>query len=111
MELIARTLVDPATYRRLAYLLSALVLGPVWFTALVTVWSLCLGLAITPFVIPTLIVLAFMTRGFAAVEAEMARSLLDVEASAPARPAVPARLLGVAAAASSRAGSGGPRRT
>ena len=90
MELIARTLVDPATYRRLAYLLSALVLGPVWFTALVTVWSLCLGLAITPFVIPTLIVLAFMTRGFAAVEAEMARSLLDVEASAPApRPSRP----------------------
>ena len=90
MELIARTLVDPATYRRLTYLLSALVLGPVWFTALVTVWSLCLGLAITPLVIPTLIVLAFMTRGFAAVEAEMARSLLDVEASAPAaRPSRP----------------------
>src|SRR6476619_5344365 len=88
MELIARTLVDPATYRRLAYLLSALVLGPVWFAALVTVWSL--GLAITPFVIPTAIVLAFMTRGFAAVEAEMARSLLDVEASAPApRPSRP----------------------
>ncbi len=67
MELIVRTLADPATYRRLVYLVSALVLGPVWFTALVTVWSLCIGLAITPFVIPVLIVLAFMTRGFAAV--------------------------------------------
>jgi signal transduction histidine kinase len=83
MELIVRTLADPATYRRLVYLVSALVLGPVWFTALVTVWSLCLGLVITPFVIPLLIVLAFTTRGFAAVEAELARALLDVEAEAP----------------------------
>ena len=83
MELIVRTLADSATYRRLVYLVSALALGPVWFTALVTVWSLCLGLAITPFVIPVLLVLAFMTRGFAAVEAELARSLLDVDAEAP----------------------------
>jgi signal transduction histidine kinase len=84
MELIARMLVDPATYRRLFFLLSALLLGPVWFAALVTVWSLCLGLAITPLVIVLLIALAYMTRGFAAIEAELARSLLDVDASAPA---------------------------
>ena len=83
MELMMRTLVDPATYRRLVYLLSALVLGPVWFTALVIVWSVSLGLLITPFVIPVLMALAFMTRGFAAVEAELARSLLDVDARAP----------------------------
>jgi len=84
MELIMPMLADAVTYRRLVYLVSALVLGPVWFIALVTVWSLCLGLAITPFVIPVLIVLAYMTRGFAAVEAELARSLLDVDARAPA---------------------------
>jgi signal transduction histidine kinase len=84
MELITRTLADPATYRRLLYVVSALVLGPIWFTALVTAWALCLGLIITPFVIPLLIVLAFMTRGFAAVEAELARSLLDVDAHTPA---------------------------
>jgi signal transduction histidine kinase len=83
MELIARMLVDPVTYRRLFYLLSALVLGPVWFATLVTVWSLCLGLAVTPLVILMLIVVAFITRGFAAVEAELARSLLDVDARAP----------------------------
>jgi signal transduction histidine kinase len=83
MELIARMLVDPVTYRRLFYLLTALVLGPVWFTALVTVWSLCLGLAVTPLVIPMVIVLSFMTRGFAAVEAALAGSLLDVDAHAP----------------------------
>jgi signal transduction histidine kinase len=84
MELIARMLVDPVTYRRLFYLLSALVLGPVWFATLVTIWSLCLGLAVTPLVIPMLILLAFVTRGFAAIEAELARSLLEVDAQAPA---------------------------
>src|SRR5436305_1697729 len=83
MGLITQTLVDPASYRRMVYLVSALLLGPIWFIALVTVWSLCLGLAITPFVIPVLIVLAFMTRGFAAVEAELVRALLDVDADAP----------------------------
>jgi len=80
MDVIQRTLADPVTYRRLAYLFSALVLGPIWFTALVTAWSLSLGLVITPFVIPVLIALAYMTRGFSALEAELARSLLDVDA-------------------------------
>jgi signal transduction histidine kinase len=84
MELIARMLVDPVTYRRLFYLLSALVVGPAWFAVLVTIWSLCVGLAITPLVIPMLILLAFVTRGLAAIEAAMARSLLDVDAHAPA---------------------------
>ena len=83
MELIARLLLDPATYRRLFYVLSAMVLGPVWFTALITAWSLCVGLAVTPLVIPMLIVMVFLTRAFAAVEAEIARSMLDVDAQAP----------------------------
>lgn len=83
MGVIKQSLTDPVTYRRLAYLLSALVLGPIWFVALVTVWSLALGLIVTPFVIPVLIVLAYMTRGLAALEAEIARSLLEVEAQAP----------------------------
>jgi signal transduction histidine kinase len=83
MGVIKRTLADPVTYRRLAYLLSALVLGPIWFVALVTIWSLAFGLAITPFVIPVLIVLAYMTRGLAALEAEIARALLDVPAYGP----------------------------
>ncbi len=89
MTLIKRNLADAATYRAVVFLLSALALGPVWFVALITMWSLCLGFAITPFVLPALIVLAFMTRGFAAVEAELARSLLEVEARAPS--AWPAR--------------------
>ena len=90
MEVITRTLVDPATYRRLAYLLTALVLGPLWFIALVTGWSVTVGLTVTPLVIPLLIVLALMTRGFAAVEAALARSLLGVDAQSPApRPTRP----------------------
>jgi len=89
MEAMIRTLVDPGTYKRLAYLLTALVVGPVWFSALVTLWSLCAGLIVTPFVIPAVIVLAYMTRGFGALEAAIARDLLDVAADTPA--AAPSR--------------------
>ena len=84
MEVMTQALLAPATYKRLAYLLTALVLGPLWFSALVAVWSVCAGLIITPFVIPALIALAYMTRGFAALEAALARYLLDVDAEAPA---------------------------
>ena len=60
-----------------------------WFSALVAVWSLCAGLIITPFVIPALIVLAYMTRAFAGLEAALARDLLDADANAAS--AVPSR--------------------
>ena len=60
-------------------------LGLVWFVALVTTWSLCIGLAVTPLVIPVLIALGYMTRGFAAVESELARGLLGVESRPPVR--------------------------
>jgi signal transduction histidine kinase len=83
MASIRPTLSDPATYRRLVYLLLGLPLGVAWFVALVTVWSLSLGLIVTPLVIPLLIGLAAMTRGFGTIEAEIARALLDVDARAP----------------------------
>lgn len=83
---VVRLLRDPVTYRRLAYVLLGLPLGLIWFTALVTGWSLCVGLLVTPVGIPLLFVMAFMTRGFAGVEAEIARSLLDVDAQAPPPP-------------------------
>lgn len=86
MALLRRTLADPRTYRRLVYVLSAIPLGPAWFVALVTVWSLCFGLLITPFVIPLLIALSFMTRGLGALEAEIARPLLDVDVHGPSGP-------------------------
>jgi signal transduction histidine kinase len=86
MELFVRLLRDPATYRRLVYLLTAIPLSLMWFVALVTVWSLSIGLLVTPFGIPVLIAMGFMTRGFAWIEAEIARSLLDVDVHAPAAP-------------------------
>ena len=86
MAPLSRLLADPATYRRLVYLLTAIPLGLLWFVALVTAWSLCLGLLITPFVIPLLIGLSFMTRGAGALEAEIARSLLDVDVRGPSGP-------------------------
>jgi signal transduction histidine kinase len=87
MVTVRRTLTDPATYRRLLYLLSAFPLGQVWFVLLVTVWSLCLGLVITPLVIPLALLLAVMTRAFASVEAAIAGALLDVQVQAPPAPA------------------------
>ena len=86
MAVVKRTLADQATYRRLVYLLSGIPLGLVWFVALVTVWSLCVALVITPLSIVLVIGLAFLTRGFAAIEAELARSLLGADAHAPSPP-------------------------
>ena len=87
MGTLVANLVDPVTYRRLVYLLLGLPLGVAWFVALTTVWSLCVGLLVTPFIIPLLFALAFITQGLAAVEAEIARSLLGVSAQAPTQSA------------------------
>ncbi len=87
MTALIRTMADPVTYRRLVYLLLGIPLGTLWFTALVTGWSVTVGLVVTPLVIPMLLVVAFMTRAFAAAEAAIARSLLGVDARAPALPA------------------------
>ena len=84
MTTLARTLTDPVTYRRLGYLLLEVPLATLWFTFLVTMWSLCFGLAVTPFVIPAALLLAAGTRTAAAVEAQLARSLLGVDAHVPA---------------------------
>ncbi len=43
-----------------------------------------MGLAVTPLVIPAALALSFSTRGFTAIEAELARALLDVDAQVPA---------------------------
>jgi signal transduction histidine kinase len=86
VAVLARTLVDPVTYRRLAYLLLGMPLGTMWFVGLITLWSLCFGLIVTPLVIPAALALAFATYGFASVEAELARSLLGVNVHAPSLP-------------------------
>jgi signal transduction histidine kinase len=84
MTTLARTLTDRVTYRRLAYLLLEVPLGTIWFTVLVTLWSLGFGLIVTPFGIPTAVALAFVTRWCTAVDAGFASSLLGVDAHVPA---------------------------
>jgi signal transduction histidine kinase len=84
MTTLLRTLTDRVTYRRLGYLLLEVPLGTIWFTVLVTLWSLGFGLIVTPFVIPTAIALALATRWCTTVDGEFARSLLGVDAHVPA---------------------------
>lgn len=81
MNLIRTHLVAPlgqgATYRRLAYVASALVAGPAWFTLLVTGWALGLGLAITLLGIPILLGVGAAAAMCASAERAMANALLD----------------------------------
>ena len=103
-------LADPATYRASLYLLTGLPLGIMWFVALVVAWSLCASFAITPLVIPLLLGTAAMTRGFAAVEAALARTLLGADArTPPARRGAPAS--GRGSGPRSGAASGARRRS
>lgn len=87
MSLVRTHLVAPlgqaATYRRLAYVASALVVGPAWFVLLVTGWSLGVGLAITLIGIPILMGLAMAAAACARAERAMVNGLLD--ASIPPR--------------------------
>jgi len=68
------------------FLLFGAPLGILWFTVLVTGWSVTLGLAITPFVIVNLLLLAAIIRGAAWVEASLARSLLHIDVYPPHEP-------------------------
>src|SRR5437764_12758234 len=70
------------------FLLFGVPLGILWFTVLVTGWSVTLGLAITPFVILNLLVLAAVIRGAAWVEAALARSRLHIDVYPPHEPLV-----------------------
>ena len=83
MTALLRTLADPVTYRRLCYLVLEVPLATIWFTFLVTIWSLCFGLAVTPLVIPAALLLAAGTRAAVTVEAQLARALLGVDARVP----------------------------
>jgi signal transduction histidine kinase len=73
-------------WREAFFLLSALPLGTLWFAILVTGWSLAVGLAITPFVIPLLLGLAMLIRAAAGAEAALARELLQVRVYPPHAP-------------------------
>jgi signal transduction histidine kinase len=73
------------TYRRLGYVASALVLGPAWFTLLVSGWALGAGLAITLLGIPILMGLSVAADACARAERAMVNGLLD--AAVPPRAA------------------------
>ncbi len=64
---------------------SAIVLGTVWFTVLVTLWSTGLGLAVTLLGLPVIWFTLIAAQWMATLEAELARSLLGARAHAPAR--------------------------
>jgi len=71
--------------RPFVFHVSALVLGTVWFSVLVTLWSLGLGLLVTLLGLPVIWLTLVAARECAAVEASLARSLLDADVEAPPR--------------------------
>jgi signal transduction histidine kinase len=75
-------------WRAAAYVLSGLPLGVLWFTVLVTAWSLFIGLAITPLVLAMAFVMPILIRACASLEASLARETLDVRVYPPHRPIV-----------------------
>jgi signal transduction histidine kinase len=87
-------LTDRDTYRRLLFLSSALPLGALWFTALVTGLALSIALAITPLVILVVVGLGVFVQLAARAECSMVRGLLDVPSYPASRLAGPAAGLG-----------------
>jgi signal transduction histidine kinase len=83
---LARDLVDPRTYARIAYLLLAGVLGTVWFVFLVTVLSLGVGLAVTLVGIPILIGSVYAWGWLAEIERRTIGALTGNVIASPYRP-------------------------
>jgi signal transduction histidine kinase len=79
---------SPRTGREAGFLLSALPLGIVWLTVLVSAWAVTLSVAITPLVVPALLGVGLLVRGCGAVESALCRNLLDARVGEPRRPAV-----------------------
>jgi hypothetical protein len=70
----------PQTYRNILYLLLGLPLGTLYFTVLVTGWSVGLSMLIVALSgIPILIGLWYLTRGFMSLERGLAVALLEVD--------------------------------
>lgn len=68
------------------FLVLAAPLGTLWFTILVTAWSLGVGLLITPLVIPIAFGMPFLITASAGLEAALARRLLGVSVYPPHAP-------------------------
>jgi signal transduction histidine kinase len=82
---IARDIVAPRTYGRIAYLLLALALGVVEFTFLVTAISIGLGTAVTLVGIPILVATVYAWRWLAGVERSLIGALTGVRIPGPYR--------------------------
>ncbi|MGH3025252.1 MAG: sensor domain-containing protein, partial [Gaiellaceae bacterium] len=93
MSFVYRPFVEPRTYRRLLFLLTAVPLAPVWFALLLAGWLLVGLTAITPAVIPVLMAFRSLTWLAARVEAALAHALLDVDAR-PSQPVTQAGYVG-----------------
>jgi signal transduction histidine kinase len=72
--------------RGLAFQLSALVLAPLWLSLLATGWSVTLGFAVTPVVIPAALATVLLVRLAAGLETALSRSLLGADVEVPALP-------------------------
>jgi signal transduction histidine kinase len=86
---LARDILDPRTYGRIAYLLLALPLGVIEFSFLVTAISFGVGTAVTLIGIPVLIFTVYAWRWLASVERRVIGSLTGVEIPNPYRPEPP----------------------
>ena len=88
MKRLVTAIVDPQTYRNIAYLLLGLPLGTIWFTVLVT--GLAVGVSVTAIAllgIPVLLGTWYASRWFADIERRLAGVLLRRPiATAPAAP-------------------------
>lgn len=105
MTLLRRHIIEPLTsgsaVRMLALLVTAIPLGTLWFSVLVTGWALGLGLSITLLGLPILLGLAYVVR----VAAEGERRLLEgLTGARLARPAGPGRERSVIASLKALAG-------
>jgi signal transduction histidine kinase len=70
--------------RELGFLISPLVLAPLWFAALIAVWTVTVCVAITPLVVPALVGVALTVRGGAIAEAWLCGGLLRARPQLPA---------------------------
>jgi signal transduction histidine kinase len=82
---LARDILDPRTYGRIAYLVLALPLGIIEFTFLVTAISIGLGTAVTLIGIPILIFTVYAWRWLAGVERSLIGALTGVHIPSPYR--------------------------
>ena len=85
MQRLLTPLARAETYRGLLFGVSALPLGVVTLTVLLTGWGITVGLAITPLVVPLLLGLRFAVRQLAQAEAYLVRELLRFDVSLPSQ--------------------------